>query len=306
LGTGATAVQALSGSVAGFAVASAVMLTIGSDDRVLWVLLPVVVFLSAFTPGAVNFVVGQASFTVFVVVLFNILVPEGWRTGLVRVEDVAIGAGISVVVGALLWPRGARGVASRSFADLIRAERGHLVAAMGGACGRVPGPDVAEARAAAVGARGRAVAALEDLNVEHGGGRVERESWIRILGRATVVQIAGDGIQRAAATYGIASACTAAQGELDGGVERVARALDAEADQLAGTDALAAAPTAPATVATAPGLAECLDAHAHDIEPAMGLVWMHEYLMLVEDALAVNDLVAEGQVGETSEDARRG
>ena len=41
------------------------------------------------------------------VILFNILVPQGWRVGLVRVEDVAIGCAVSLGVGALLWPRGA-------------------------------------------------------------------------------------------------------------------------------------------------------------------------------------------------------
>ena len=102
LGTRRPALQALAGALLGFGVAGAVLVTVGGDDAVLWVLLPLVVFLAAYTPGAVNFVVGQASFTVFVVVLFNILAPQGWRTGLVRVQDVAIGAGISVVVGALL------------------------------------------------------------------------------------------------------------------------------------------------------------------------------------------------------------
>jgi uncharacterized membrane protein YccC len=51
------------------------------------------------------YVAGQATFTVTVVILFNLIVPAGWQLGLVRVEDVAIGAGISVVVGLLLWPR---------------------------------------------------------------------------------------------------------------------------------------------------------------------------------------------------------
>ena len=130
LGTGATALQALLGALIGFGVASLVITTMGGDDTWLWIALPIVTFLAAYTPGAVNYVVGQAGFTVFVVVLFNIFVPEGWRTGLVRVQDIAIGAGISVAVGALLWPRGARGVARRSFADLLRAGAAHLKLAL--------------------------------------------------------------------------------------------------------------------------------------------------------------------------------
>jgi uncharacterized membrane protein YccC len=40
-------------------------------------------------------------------VLFNIIQPVGWRVGVVRVEDVAIGFAISLGVGLLFWPRGA-------------------------------------------------------------------------------------------------------------------------------------------------------------------------------------------------------
>lgn len=130
LGTGATALQALLGALIGFGVASAVMVTIGGDEVWLWILLPIVAFLAGYTPGAVNYVVGQAAFTVLVVVTFNVIVPGGWRTGLVRVQDIAIGAGVAVAVGALAWPRGARGVARRSLAELLRAGNAHLHAAL--------------------------------------------------------------------------------------------------------------------------------------------------------------------------------
>ncbi len=40
-------------------------------------------------------------------VLYNLIVPVGWKVGEVRVEDVAIGAAISVVVGVMFWLRGA-------------------------------------------------------------------------------------------------------------------------------------------------------------------------------------------------------
>jgi uncharacterized membrane protein YccC len=33
--------------------------------------------------------------------------PAGWRVGLVRIEDVALGCAVSLVVGLLFWPRGA-------------------------------------------------------------------------------------------------------------------------------------------------------------------------------------------------------
>ena len=51
----------------------------------------------------------RRAFTLVVLVLFNLLAAGGWRVGLVRVEDVAIGAGVSLLVGVLIWPRGASG-----------------------------------------------------------------------------------------------------------------------------------------------------------------------------------------------------
>src|SRR6185436_469116 len=47
----------------------------------------------------------------------GIIAPAGWTTGLVRVEDVAIGSAVSVVVGALLWPRGAAAQLGRSLSE---------------------------------------------------------------------------------------------------------------------------------------------------------------------------------------------
>jgi hypothetical protein len=50
------------------------------------------------------FAVGQVAFTVAVVVMFNVLQPVGWTLGLLRVQDVAMGCAVSLVVGVLFWP----------------------------------------------------------------------------------------------------------------------------------------------------------------------------------------------------------
>ena len=49
-------------------------------------------------------------------ILFNLIQPVGWRVGLVRVEDVAIGFAISLGVGLLFWPRGAAALLRRTLA----------------------------------------------------------------------------------------------------------------------------------------------------------------------------------------------
>ncbi len=94
----------------------------------LWVALPVLVFLAAYTPAAVHFVVGQAAFSMLVVVLFNILAPTDWQIGLVRVEDAALGVTVSAIVGLMLWPRGASGQLRSALATLYKAGASSLAA----------------------------------------------------------------------------------------------------------------------------------------------------------------------------------
>jgi len=94
--TGATAFRALAGTAAGFVIGSVVVVAIGSDTAVLWAILPIAVCAAAYCAGTAPFAAGQAAFTVLVAVLFNLIVPAGWRVGVVRIEDVALGCAVSV------------------------------------------------------------------------------------------------------------------------------------------------------------------------------------------------------------------
>ncbi len=107
LGTGAIALRAIAGTSLGFIVGGALLVAIGDNDTALWIVLPFAVLLASYAPLRISFLAGQAAFTVLLAVLFNIVQPTGWRVGLVRVEDVAIGCAVSLVAGFLLWPRGA-------------------------------------------------------------------------------------------------------------------------------------------------------------------------------------------------------
>ena len=91
----------------GVVAGSAIMLGVGDHTVLLWALLPLAVLVSGIAPSMISFVAGQAAFSLLVIILFNILQPVGWRVGLTRIEDVAIGCGVSLVVGFLFWPRGA-------------------------------------------------------------------------------------------------------------------------------------------------------------------------------------------------------
>ena len=148
--TGATVLRALAGTVIGFAVGAALVLAIGSGQTALWIALPIAVLVAAYAPGTAPFAVGQAAFTIVVVVLFNLLVPLGWRVGLVRVQDVLLGCAVSLVVGVLFWPRGASTLVGDDLADAFRSGAEYLTQAVDWSLGlRREAPDTALAAVAA-------------------------------------------------------------------------------------------------------------------------------------------------------------
>jgi hypothetical protein len=130
LSTGQTFVRALGGTVLGFVVGALLVLAIGTNTTLLWALLPVAVVFAGVAPAAISFFAGQAAFTVVLFILFNILAPAGWRIGLVRVEDVALGGATSLVVGLLFWPRGAAAAFARALADAYAESTHYLTTAI--------------------------------------------------------------------------------------------------------------------------------------------------------------------------------
>jgi len=124
--TGSTALRALGGTVIGFAAGALLLLGVGTSTPVLWAVLPIAIAVAAYAPGTLPFAVGQAAFTVVVVVLFNLLQPVGWKLGLLRVQDVAIGCAVSLVVGVLFWLRGASSVVGDDLADAFRRGAAYL------------------------------------------------------------------------------------------------------------------------------------------------------------------------------------
>jgi uncharacterized membrane protein YccC len=128
LNTGQNAVRAVVGTSVGFAIGAVLLLPVGGDTTLLWCLLPLAILLAGTAPTVISFAAGQAAFTLVLVILFNIIQPTGWRVGLVRVEDIALGCVISIVVGILLWPRGAAAALSKALAEAY-ADSAHYLAA---------------------------------------------------------------------------------------------------------------------------------------------------------------------------------
>jgi uncharacterized membrane protein YccC len=178
--TGSTALRALGGTVIGFAAGALLLLGLGTSTPVLWTALPIAIAVAAYAPGALPFAVGQAAFTVAVVVLFNVLQPVGWKLGLLRVQDVAMGCAVSLVVGALFWPRGASSVVGDDLADAFRRGVAYLTQAVDRALGtRRDAPDTA---AAAVTTGIRLDEALRGYLAEQGAKRLSKEDlWTLVV-----------------------------------------------------------------------------------------------------------------------------
>ena len=80
-------------------------------------------------------------------------------------------------------------------------------------------------------ARAWAVAALEDLALEHGGGHVDREGWGELLVEAFVLELAAVGVVRARPDPTTAG-CTDAADAIATEGDAVVRAVGHEADQI--------------------------------------------------------------------------
>ncbi len=118
--TGSTAMRAVIGTAVGVIVSAPILILLG-DGPGLWVALAIGMFLAGFATAALPLAVGQGAFSAAVLVLFALLAPGSPPIGLIRIEDVALGAITGVVVGLLLWPRGAAAEIRRAMSEAYRA-----------------------------------------------------------------------------------------------------------------------------------------------------------------------------------------
>jgi fusaric acid resistance family protein len=159
LNTGQNIVRAVLGTSAGLVIGSGIVALVGTNTALLWVLLPFAVLLAGLAPATVSFAAGQAAFTLTLLILFNLIAPAGWTIGLVRIEDILLGGGVSLAVGLMLWPRGAGAALGRALSGAYTDSVSYLAGAVAYGLGRcdsggpAPGPPVAQAAQAAAAAR---------------------------------------------------------------------------------------------------------------------------------------------------------
>jgi uncharacterized membrane protein YccC len=236
LSTGRTALQAILGTAAGVLIVSALTLAIGANRTALYVILPIAAFAAAYVPTVVSYLVGQAAFTLFVVMLFNLLQPQGWTLGLVRLEDVLLGIFVSLVVAVLLWPRGARGQLRNALAGLYRANARSLGAAFGYLLGDRSEADLDAGRAAVSRELDRAGEAFEVFLTERGSRKLPTITWGQVAAAGNDVLLAL-GAMEAMGLLGYRTAgCDACVVQVRRDIGEVVHEFDGFADQLEGHD----------------------------------------------------------------------
>jgi uncharacterized membrane protein YccC len=229
--TESTALRALGGTVVGFAVGALLLLGIGTSTAALWAALPIALAVAAYAPGTLPFAFGQAAFTVVVVVLFNLLQPVGWKVGLLRIQDVALGCLVSLVIGVFFWPRGAGSVVGDDLADAFRRGAAYLTQAVDWALGARSAPP--DAAAAAVTAGIRLDEALRGFLAEQGAKRLSKEDlWMLVMAtmrlRLTAYSLASmeapDAVRHGShrGTAYVRAALSQATADLTGFYERIA------------------------------------------------------------------------------------
>ncbi|MCW2706629.1 MAG: hypothetical protein JWM22_471 [Frankiales bacterium] len=288
LSTGQNVLRSLLGTAGGVVIGGVIVWAIGTHTTVLWFLLPIAVVIAGIAPSAISFAVGQGAFTVTLLILYNLVAPVGWRVGLVRVEDIAIGCAVSLVVGLLFWPRGAASELGTALADAYAATAAYLGSAVAFGVHRcdstapaAPAPSEASQRAAA-SAR-RLDDAFRTFLVERGPKQMSLAGVTSLVTGVAGLRLAADAIVElwssgAGAADGDRSA---ARREVLHETAAVTGWYDGLADALRGQGAIPAV-ASPDRVADGRLIAavrsDLADAHGHGTATGVRLIWTADHL----------------------------
>ncbi|HTX96881.1 MAG TPA: FUSC family protein [Mycobacterium sp.] len=195
LTTGTKVLQAVSGTAVGVTLGSLLIAAFTPHPVVLWSLLPIAVFGSTYLPRLFSYAVGQAMIAFTVLIILDLIDPAGWQVGLLRLEDVAMGAGVGVAVSLLLWPRGAAAAISTVIDSALDADLRYLQAAVARVTRGSPddGADELQALSNTALMLSRIVDdAVRQYLSETGSGADLRTPVVRAANRATWVRAAAD------------------------------------------------------------------------------------------------------------------
>jgi hypothetical protein len=195
LSTRTRVAQAVVGTTLGIILGGVLVGAVGVQPAVLWLLVPITVFLSTYLPRFVSFTVAQAMAALSLLIILNLTAPAGWRIGLLRIEDIAMGAAVGMGVSLLLWPRGATAAVSAVIRAAIDVNVRYLQAAVlrvTGGRSEESDANLAALSHDAVVAWRRIDDAVRHYLSETGAGADLRTPVVRAANRAAWVRLAAD------------------------------------------------------------------------------------------------------------------
>lgn len=199
LNTGQNALRAVAGTVAGSILGAGLLALVGHNGNVLWVLLPIAILIAGIAPAAISFAAGQAAFTVTLVILFNIGQDPNWHIVLLRIQDIALGCGVSLVVALFFWPRGALAAMDKALAEAYTDSARYLADAVEFALGRCtaqpapPEAPILASRQAAAAAR-RLDDAFRSYLAERGSKSVPLSDMTTLVTGVVGLRLAADAV----------------------------------------------------------------------------------------------------------------
>jgi uncharacterized membrane protein YccC len=233
LGTGTSVIQAVVGNTVGVIVGGLFAVLAGNHPAVMWTALPIAVFVAAYAATTLGFVASQAAFTITLIIVFNLISPAGWQIGLVRIEDLSIGALISLVVGLLLWPTGVRRELARALASAYRRLDDYLDHAFDRVLGFEAALAADPARQVIVRARDRVDVALDTFRTEGASGSFDWQTAEFLLASANHAFLAGDLLDVVSGVMGYqAGSCAEGAGEVRAQVRTLLAGYDRLAERL--------------------------------------------------------------------------
>lgn len=192
LTTGTKVLRAVTGTAVGFVIGAVLIELIGVDPVVLWPVLPFVAFFAAYVPEVGSFAAGQAAFTMLVLIVFNLIHPTGWQVGLVRIEDIAVGGAVGVVVSLLLWPRGSGRAVTAAISSAFAVGTRYLRTAVSRITHGTSAVAVDELSFEALTASRTVDDAVRQYLSESGGPTANRAPVVRRANRAIRLRVAAD------------------------------------------------------------------------------------------------------------------
>lgn len=281
-----TSLSALAGTFAGAIIGGGLLLVLTPDRWIYAALVVVTAFFAVYAQGTLGFVVSQAIFSIYVIVVFTFVDwPPDLSTAAARLEDIGVGIVVSVVVALLLWPHGVYAGLGRNVVQAIGACRRVLEGAMADFThgGGHLGPDELTHMRMSMA---RAMEIVEVLVNSHARDAERRAAeWADVLDNLRTLSVAGVLIGTwAQGQPSVASLVPSLVGPLTEDTRRASQAWAQVSDALNGrgsTESPVIAPFVPRAV----DVMGDADLHARPVaERVVASIWQHSWLQVTDEA----------------------